>query len=282
MSDFRADLHCHTTCSDGTLSPVEIVELAAKKGLRGLSITDHDTIEAYKTAIPAAKALNLPLISGVEFSSMHDQVSIHLLAYSFPLDSPLILEFCKKHEHRRVLRNREILDLLFKQGMPITEEELEHEHDPGPSHNLGRPHIALAMLKKGYISSIQEAFNEYIGEGKPCYAPGGYFSVEETVDLIHKAKGLAVIAHPHLINNEEILRDLLEMDFDGIEGYYARFSREDEERWVRIGNRKGWLITGGSDFHGDIKPTIPLGSSWVDEAKFNALYARFKENNSQI
>lgn len=108
---------------------------------------------------------------------------------------------------------------------------------------------------------------------------GGAFSVEETLDIIHKANGLAIIAHPHLIDNSKVLIDLLSMDFDGIEGYYARFPPQAHERWVKIGKRKGWIITGGSDYHGDIKPHLPLGSSWVGEETFSVLRKHFENNN---
>ncbi|MBA3723145.1 MAG: PHP domain-containing protein [Parachlamydiaceae bacterium] len=275
MIDFRADLHCHTTCSDGTLTPVEIVKLAHEKGLKGLSITDHDTVEAYKTAIPAALHNQIPLISGIEFSTMHHKTSIHLLGYSFSLKSTLIEDFCKKHIERRLQRNRQILALLAANGMPIAEEDIQGDHP----HTIGRPHIALAMMKKGYINSIQEAFFKYIGEGKPCYAAGAYFTVEETIDIIHQANGLAIIAHPHLIENNGVLHELLSMKFDGIEGYYARFPKELQERWVKIGKKKNWIITGGSDFHGDIKPILALGSSWVNEETFKILHDHYKQNS---
>lgn len=280
MTEFKADLHCHTNCSDGTLNPTEIIQLAHQLGLKGLSITDHDTIGAYSTAMPAAKLHGISLISGVEFSTMQRNVSVHLLAYSFSLDSPLINEFCMKHVERRIERNRQILSLLARHGMSISEDEIELSGLPLKDHSIGRPHIALAMLKKRYVSTIQEAFVQYIGEGKPCYASGNHFSVEETIDLIHQAKGLAIIAHPHLIENKNVVQDLLNMNFDGIEGYYGRFNRDQCERWVKIGKKKEWLITGGSDFHGDIKPTLPLGSSWVNEETFNILYNHFIKNQS--
>lgn len=275
MSDFRADLHCHTTCSDGSASPEELIKQAIEKQLNGLSITDHDTIDAYKTAWPLALQYQLPLISGVEFSASHRGQSVHILAYSFPLHSSLIQQFCQQHTRQRQQRNKEIIDLLTSHGMPVLEEDLI---DPDHPHTVGRPHIAQAMLKKGYVSSIQEAFHKYIGEGRPCFAAGHYFSIEETIDLIHQAKGLAVIAHPHLIDDSQILLDLLNMNFDGIEGYYGRFQAKEHERWVKIGQRRGWLITGGSDFHGAIKPNIPLASSWVNEETFRILENHFKQN----
>lgn len=273
--DFRADLHCHTTCSDGTVAPEDLIQLACNKQLQGLAITDHDTIDAYLTAVPAAQASGIALISGIELSAMHLQTSIHILAYSFPLDSPLIQEFCRRHNQRRAARHEAILALLASNGMPLFPEDFPNiaEH-----HSIGRPHIASALLKKGYVSSIQQAFHEYIGEGKKCYAPGEVFSVEETLDLIHRAQGIAVIAHPHLIDNAKVLKDLLSMNFDGIEGHYARFPPAENQRWLKIAERKGWIITGGSDFHGDIKPNIPLGSSWVNKELFMVLYRHYQNN----
>lgn len=273
MVDFRADLHCHSTCSDGTLSPTGLVQLACDIQLKGLSITDHDTIAAYEEAMPAAQNAHLPLISGVEFSAVHEKTNVHILGYSFSLQSPSIHEFCAKHCQRRTDRNKAILDLLAAHGMPIDSDELKIS---SPSAIIGRPHIALAMMKKGYVDSIQKAFQMYIGEGKPCYFPGEKISVEETIDCIHQAHGLAVIAHPHLIENVKVVRDLIELNFDGIEGYYGRFPAHEHERWIKIGIRKGWLITGGSDFHGDIKPNLPLGSSWVNEETFSILYKHFQ------
>lgn len=283
MDEFRADLHCHTTCSDGTVSPQAIIQLACDLGLQGLSITDHDTIAAYKEAVPAAQAKNLPLISGLELSSVHHQVSVHILAYSFPLTSLIIEEFCQRHQQRRELRNQAILDRLASQGMPLSLADFPQDMlIPHSKHSIGRPHIALAMMKKGYVQSIQQAFHRYIGEGKSCYVSGAAFSVEETLEIIHQAKGLAIIAHPHLIDNVAILRDLLDMNFDGIEGYYARFPASEHERWLKIGAHKGWLITGGSDFHGTIKPNLPLGCSWVNEETFAILQQHFQRNQNAL
>lgn len=274
MTEFRADLHCHTTCSDGTVTPEEIILLAAKIGLRGLSITDHDTVSAYEQAVPAAEKAGIELISGVEFSASHRDISVHILAYAFSLSNEHILSFCRSHQERRHNRNKTILKLLAKHGMPIEDTDLLGND----YHTIGRPHIAQAMVKKGYVSSIQDAFNKYLKEGGPCYAAGDVFSVEETLDVIHQANGLAFIAHPHLINNERLIRQLLEMPFDGLEGYYARFQPSQEERWVKIAKKKGWLITGGSDFHGTVKEMIPLGCSWVNEEIFRKLQAHYQKN----
>lgn len=279
IDNFRADLHCHTTCSDGTVTPKDIIQIALDLHLQGLSITDHDTIEAYQEAVPAAEQKNFPLISGVEFSAVHRETSVHVLAYSFSLSSSHIKEFCRQHHQRRCLRNQAIIDRLASYGMKLNVEDFPAGLFANISqHSIGRPHIALAMMKKGYVQTLQQAFQEYIGEGKPCYVPAGAFSVEETLEVIHQSKGLAIIAHPHLIENRSILKDLLNMNFDGIEGYYGRFPSSVHDRWLKIGADKGWLITGGSDFHGDIKPNLPLGSSWVNQDTFKILQKHFEQN----
>lgn len=279
MSHFKADLHCHSTSSDGTVDPEGLVKLALQIGLSGLSITDHDTIDAYAKALPMAEAFGLRMISGVEFSTVHRNVSIHLLGYSFDLKNKDIQDFCKKHQKRREKRNLEILNLLEAHRMNITMKDVKEAmgHIPG---TIGRPHIALAMMKKGYVKSIEEAFRKYLGDGKCCYTPGTYFGVEETIDIIHKAGGYAVIAHPHLIQNEGILKNLLAMPFDGIECYYARMVTDQNTRWLEIAAKKNWLITGGSDFHGEVKANIPLGSSWIDQEHFKPLEIHYLKHVS--
>lgn len=276
---FRADLHCHSNRSDGTLSPSEIVRLACERGLQGLSITDHDTIEAYPEALAEARNKGLRLLSGVELSAVHRNTSVHILAYAFSTHSAIIKEFCRNHFRRRKNRLLLILEKLASAGIPLTEEEVEPKGSE-EFRSVGRPHIALAMIERGYVASVKEAFLRYLGEGKPCYVPGEAYSVEETLDVIGAAKAFAVIAHPHLIKDKDVLKDLLAMKFDGIEGYYARFSPHEHARWVKIGRKKGWFITGGSDFHGTIKPETALGSSWAGEEIFSFLMERFEENQA--
>jgi 3',5'-nucleoside bisphosphate phosphatase len=276
MNEFRADLHCHSTCSDGTLTPEKLIQHAIDIGLRGLSITDHDTTEAYKTAIETAKQAGLELVSGIEFSSSHQKISVHILGYSFDPFHPAILNLCSKHDLRRQERNQQILERLSKLGIPLQHDEIEI---PSEKHQtIGRPHIALAMVKRGYVESVQEAFKKYLGEGRLAYVSGSAFTIEETLQTIHEAHGFAVIAHPHLIEKSSLIQQLSEMNFDGIECYYGTFHLEQEERWIKMAKRKNWLITGGSDFHGEIKPTIPLGCSWVNQETFNILQTRFSQN----
>lgn len=270
---FKADLHCHSTCSDGTLTPEELILKAKNMGLQGLSITDHDTIGAYETAIKAAQENNIRLGGGIELSCDFKHLHVHILGYDFDIHHPLILQVCALHKERRLKRNREILAKLQSKGMKVSEEELAQKTK---GKSAGRPHIAALLVEKGYVKTIRQAFDKWIGEERPCYAPGQPFPIEEGISAIQKAGGKAFLAHPHLAEMvypkpvpwDEIFR----LPFDGIECYYGNFPASSARRWTEIAQKKGWLCSGGSDFHGETKPEIELGSSLVDENMFNKIF----------
>lgn len=263
--NFRADLHIHSTASDGTLSPFEILDLAEKIGLSGLSITDHDTVAAYTPELlKEAEKRGLRLVTGVEFSTTYENGPVHILGYNFDLGDTELRNFCQRHRENREKRNRKMVVLLQKKGLEITFEEIEHQG------TMGRPHIADLLVKKGYIADHNQAFKRYLGEGKCCYVPAEPVTVEETLDVIHKAKGLAFLAHPHL-GRMRTVKKLLEFPFDGLECYYARFPLNEEKPYLQLAESQNLLISGGSDFHGAIKPHNPLGASWIDEERFNQI-----------
>lgn len=265
---FRADLHCHTLFSDGTMTPDQLLHLAKEIGLSGISITDHDTVEAYSQAPAIARELGILLGSGVEFSCVFQKMSVHVLGYDFDLNSPAIAALCLRHQQRRTSRNKAILDNLSRLSMPILEEDLLSIGE----RTIGRPHIAKLMVERGYVGSIKEAFNLYLGDGKPCYESGEGISVQETLDVIHEGKGKAFIAHPHLLTHSRKIKELLKYPFDGIECHYAKFAPEQERQWFQMAKEKGWLMSGGSDFHGSSKDYIQLGCSWVDEENFHKIF----------
>ncbi len=225
--------------------------------------------------MPASAELGIELLTGVELSTTLKGISVHILAYGFKPDDQTMLAFCQRHTERRYARNQEILALLKKNGMHITQEDLAPTTSLLP-RTIGRPHIAMALVAKGYVSSFQEAFKKYLADGRPCYTQGASFSVEETLEVIRCTKAIAVIAHPHLMTNQEVLNALLNMPFDAIECYYGKFQSPKHKRWLDITKKKNWLITGGSDFHGDIKPMIDLGCSWIDHEAFQAIKDRLK------
>lgn len=265
---FRADMHMHSTCSDGSLTPLELLHLAHEKELSAISITDHDTIEAYsEDTLKEAKKLGILLCKGVEFSCRHKETNVHILGYHFKKD---LSSFCYEHQVRRRDRNLTILSKLKQRGISIDESELYGE-TAEPEKVIGRPHIATLLIKKGVVKDLREAFQKYLGDDAYCYDPGKPFSVEETIEKIHAGEGKAFIAHPHLMKKNRVIRALLEMDFDGIECYYSMIPRDQEQKWLDMAKEHALLISGGSDFHGAVKLRVPMASSWVDEETFRKI-----------
>jgi 3',5'-nucleoside bisphosphate phosphatase len=268
---FRADLHTHTNFSDGSLSPSELLHAAKAAGLQGVSITDHDTVDAYSDELfKEAQNIGIELLQGVEISTRHKEHDIHVLGYGIDLQSAAFRGFLKKIQERREERNRIILQKLAKKKMPISEEEFiaSYRAKLGNRKVLGRAHIAHMMVQKGYVSSMQEAFQHYLKDSGCCYEPGVKFTPLEAIHEIHQAKGKAVIAHPHFIHSRRTVKELMQMPFDGIECYYAKLNADQERRWLDLAKEKGLIATGGSDFHGEMKSFIPIGCSWVAEEVF--------------
>lgn len=264
---FRADLHCHTTYSDGTTHPKELLYEAKNLGLQGLSITDHDTIAAYETAVPIAQELGVLLGTGVELSCGFQGQSVHVLAYDFVLSNPIIKALCDRQQLNRLHRNQIILEKLQDKGIFVEQEELN-----ALGAVIGRPHIAQLMIKKGYVSSMQEAFFLYLGDHKSCFYRGNLLELQETIEALHQANAKAFLAHPHFLSRVISLKDLFKFPFDGIECYYAKISPTQEKRWIKLAKHKGLLISGGSDYHGSIKSYVPLGCSWVDKDTFFSIF----------
>lgn len=266
---WRADLHCHTTCSDGLLSPVDLVDYAIKRGLQGLSVTDHDTVFAYQDLLAPEITSKIAIGSGIELSCTLQGHNIHLLGYDFLPQSKLLADLYYQHKKRRRDRNYEMVEKLKSRGLDIRNllEEYEREH---PNTVIGRPHIAACLMKKKWVASMEEAFRMYLSEEGSCYVPGAAFAVEEAFTAIHGAKGKLFIAHPYLIKPASVLKKLLAYPFDGIEVYYAH--QKNTTAFLKIAKERNWLISGGSDFHGENKPNSSLGSSWVEEDKFSAIF----------
>jgi predicted metal-dependent phosphoesterase TrpH len=268
ISDFRADLHIHSHCSDGTDSPLSLLEMAHQAQLSGLSITDHDTIQAYTPELSdAARLMGLQLLRGVEISSEWQGLTVHVLAYAFK-DS--LQGFINEVQKRRQERNRQILAKLRKRGILVLEEEI-YAH--GSSQVIGRSHIAAIMLKKKVVASIRQAYDLYLSDTSYCYAPGGQFTPHEVVQAIHQSGGFAILAHPHFFKKGWLLREILSVSFDGLEGYYGRLTPKQEMKWIRIARDRNILVTGGSDYHGQNCPHISIGCSWVGKDVFLKLSA---------
>ncbi len=279
MINFRADLHSHTYCSDGSLSPQALVELAVASNLQALSITDHDTVAAYAQALPLAEKLGLKLLSGIELSAYYESTTVHILGYGFDLNNIQLLDFCKRLTQARTEGNHIILEKLKRHRFNISEQELSEAF---PNRVLGRPHIAQLMVRKGYISSVKAAFTQYLGDKGRCTRPPlKVLSIPDAVSLIHQAGGIAVLAHPHLFKNKKLAHKILDTsnNFDGIETYYGLMPIHLEQPIMDLAKQYNLIMTGGSDFHGDLTPHLKLGCSFTCEATFEPLYTLYKKNN---
>ena len=258
------DLHAHTTASDGSLSPTALVNQAADLGLAALAVTDHDTIGGLCEAADAAAQRELTFVPGVELSVEDDGGRFHLLGYLFRPDDTALGEHLKRLRESRARRNAQMAEKMAVLGLPVTMEDVRAEAGED-AEVIARPHFAQALIKKGVVSSVKEAFDRYLSTGKPLYLPKVVLTPAEAVGLLHAAGGIAVMAHPGLVplNDDALARRVeslaREAGLDGIEAYYSQHSPAETARFLALAERLGLIVTGGSDFHGTPKPHVPLG-----------------------
>ena len=266
------DLHIHSNASDGTFSPSEILALAQNLNLGAIAITDHDTVDGSKEALGIGIPPSLKFLTGVEISastppSFPYSGSFHILGYSINIDNPLLNKTLGRLQEARKDRNPLILDRLNSLGIDLSMSELLSEVGDA---QLGRPHIARLMVKKGYVKSINEAFDKYLGKGKPAYFDKYRIDCSRAIEVILGAGGIPVIAHPFFINPrdvadiEDLIISLKKMGLKGIEVYYPAHSPYVISQLADMANRHELLMTGGTDFHGSLKPEIKMGSGRGD------------------
>lgn len=271
------DLHSHTNRSDGSLSPAELVELACRKGLRTLGITDHDTLEGYDEAVPHARAAGLDLVCGVELDSKLHGSTIHILGYFFrqPPGEEFRGHLLSMQAARRE-RNVRLAARLQELGLDIRREEAE---GMGRSQT-GRPHFASVLVAKGYVATIQEAFDRYLDEKAEGYVERHDSPVETVTAWIHQAGGLASWAHPVRavrrlgLDAEGLFREMAGYGIDAIEAYHSDHNQEDRNRYLGLAAKLGLAVTGGSDYHGASKPHIDLGQVTLPPELLAAAKAR--------
>lgn len=251
-----ADLHTHSTYSDGLLPPHEIVAHASLAGLRAIAITDHDDITAIDEALNAAKTLQLEIISGVELSVTHRQFDVHMLGYFFDHHNSALVSFSRDFQHERLLRLDSILAKLAALGKPLSRESVLRKAGAG---SVGRPHIADAMVDAGLAENYYDAFNRFLADGRPAYVPKKKLSTAAAIKLLHDAGGLAAIAHPGLEIPDEIIVEMIDAGIDAIETVHPRHSDARRQHYTAIAQAHGLLTTGGSDFHGGRKINERVG-----------------------
>ncbi len=242
-----ADLHCHTTASDGTLSPTQLVQMAVAKGLQAVGITDHDTVSGLKEGMEAGKRFGLELVPGLELNTDFCGTEVHILGYYPDLESEVLHQVLSNLQKARCARISLIVSKLRGLGLNISEDRVREISGNGA---VGRPHIAQALEEKGYVTNIKEAFDRYIGPGGPAYVTRYKLAPDEGIKIICRAKGIPVLAHPGLIGRDEIIPELIGVGLAGIEVKHSKHSNTDEQRYTFFAQKYGLLITGGSDYHG--------------------------------
>lgn len=256
------DLHVHTTFSDGLLTPEEIVDLAVKKGLDGIAITDHDTIKGIDRARKRSVLYNkFTVIPGIEFSCDYYDEEVHILGYFIDHKSSELIKLTNKLKNERIKRGYKIIDKVNSIGLNISIDEVKKfaKHD-----FIGRPHIANALIEKGFANNIEDAFNRYLIKGKTGYIKRYKLSIIETIQLIHRIGGTAILAHPGLLNNEDIIKYTIDNGIDGIEAIHTKHSKKESDKFIGISKKNNLIITGGSDFHGEkINGEYSLGKCFI-------------------
>ncbi len=245
----RVDLHVHSNASDGKLSPEAIIRMAAALGLNYIALTDHDSVAGVPAALKAARAFpELTFIPGVEISTDVPEGEVHILGYFIDFADIEFGQALERFRDSRQGRAQGMVTKLRKLGIDIDWARVQAIAGNG---SIGRPHVARAMLEKGYIATFEEAFEKYIGHGGPAYVERDKMTPAEAVELVLRARGLPVLAHPFTVTGpEKLIKKLKVTGLVGLEAYYKDASREDVKTMLRLAARYGLITTGGSDYHG--------------------------------
>lgn len=278
------DLHCHSTASDGTFAPSEVVSLAVKSGLSALALTDHDTIDGVAEAAEAAHKAGIDFLPGIEIScDVPRPATMHLLGYGVDPQRAVLRDLTKRLLEGRNDRNPRIIQKLNELGIAITMEEVEAE---AGGNVIGRPHIAAVMLRKGYVSSIKQAFDKYIAQGGIAYFDKERLTAKQAIGLVQEAGGIPILAHPVQLRTENdaqlerTIKDLIDVGLMGLEVIHSDHDGALVEKYTKLADRFGLLKSGGSDFHGTNKKDIRLGVAsgrHIPRLYFDALVERLAE-----
>lgn len=266
----RADLHLHTTASDGTWSPAELIQAVADVGLSCIAVTDHDTVAGVMEAQEAGREHGVEVIPGVELSVEHSGTEVHLLGYFIdPTDSTL-LKTLSVYQSGRAQRIERMVQRLREHGCTITVDDVMVYAGDG---SVGRPHVARALVQHGFADSVPDAFARWLGEGRPGYVPRDRLPLPEAIQLIHRTGGVAVCAHPGLLKATDLVESMRVYGLDGIEVVHSAHDLRMQQRFNVYAIKTGLARTGGSDSHGPgVKKGLYLGEytiplEWVERLK---------------
>ncbi|MBI2104543.1 MAG: PHP domain-containing protein [Candidatus Omnitrophica bacterium] len=263
-----ADLHLHTTFSDGTDSPERVVELARQAGLSAIAITDHDNVEAIPIARTVAAGFGIELIPGIEMSASAEGEEVHVLGFLFDPGHPGLSRHLQEQQARRVERVHEMVKRLARVGVRIDAEEVFRVAGPG---TVGRPHVARVLLAHGYITSLSEAFAKYIGPDNPGFVPGSPLAPAQVIRVIREAGGVPVLAHPVYLKRDALIAGFVKEGLAGLEAYHSGHNPDMVRHYVQLADQLKLLKTGGSDYHGNAKEGLPVGAVKVPYALVEAL-----------
>lgn len=267
------DLHIHTTASDGSFSPAEVVELAARAGYAAVAVTDHDNTGGLPEAAAAGARLGVEIVPGLELSTEYAGGEVHILGYFIDPEADSLSDLLETALLHREERNTRICAVLRAAGVDVTMEELRAKF---PGAVLGRPHIGQVMAEKGYVTDVKQAFRDYLGRGARCYVPKVNMPMQRAIDRILRAGGLPVLAHPYQYElGDAGLRTLIETAMDygiiGLECVYSKYDAAQTGALLALAAEYGLLPTGGSDFHGASKPNISIGTTKAPYVYLEAL-----------
>lgn len=266
------DLHSHSNISDGSLSPTELLMLAGQMGLRALALTDHDNLGGLEEALAVAREISIELVPGVEISAEFKKGTMHILGYYVWEGRQNLSLVLEKLQKARAERNPRMIQKMNQLGLEVTLEEVFKFAGGG---QIGRPHMAKALMEKGYVSSMDEAFDRYLSKGKPAYEEKFRLSPQESIALIRNAGGVPTLAHPFTLNLngdplEALIAELKEYGLEAIEVYSPDHTSGQTQAYQEIAVRLGLAYTGGTDFHGANKPDLQLG---IGRGNFRVPYA---------
>ncbi len=255
------DLHTHSLMSDGSMTPAEVVREAKKAGLAAIALSDHDTVDGVREAMAEGERIGVEVVPAIEFS-VQSETETHILGYYIDIENPKLLDTLQKVIETRRFRNRETCRKLNELGFDITLDEAEAI---APNDFIGRAHFARLLMDKGYTKSVSEGFKLYLENGKYAYCGKQTMTDEEAVRLIKECGGVACVAHLHLTKkSDEELREFLirlkACGLDGIEGYYTEYTPEMQAKYQALAAELGLIISGGTDFHAQMKPHISIGT----------------------
>jgi len=268
----RFDLHVHTTASDGTLTPAEVVRTAAAKGLAALAITDHDSVEGIADALSAAREITAApaVIPGVELSAVHDGRDVHLLGYFVDHTDEALARHLSDLRDARRARASAIVEALGAAGYEITLDDVLALSDGGA---VGRSHVARALVRRGHADDVADAFRRLLGRGRPFYVPKDVRTPSEVLSVILDAGGVAVLAHPGVTGVDDLIPSLVREGLAGLEAYHPEHDGGQRDHYLAYATKLGIIVTGGTDYHGKTSaPHLDLGALDMPAGVLSALY----------